>query len=185
MTETSFPVIDFFASPIGSALVTTGSVFLCGYGIWWAMRPSEPNRFNLLIGATGATLLLALISLIAFLAGWWSGPYYDRIPLITHIAISLPLSLVAWMIWMLLYRWLEQKSRNAFIVYMVGMLIFIPITDIVDRLNIERGVITLGGGYTILSDIILGLIVMWSPVLCYEWSKKRRDREKISSEIQS
>ena len=123
-----------------------------------------------------ATVLLASISLVAFLAGWWSGPYYDRIPLITHIAISLPLSLVAWMIWMLLYRLLEQRLRQPFLVYMLAMLMFIPITDIIDRLNIERGVITLGGGYTILSDIVLGLIVMWSPVLCYGWIKKYRHR---------
>jgi hypothetical protein len=174
MSDANFPIIDFIASPTGSAIIVIGSIVLCGLTVYWALRPGHSDRLNLLVGALGATLLLALISLIAVLAGWWGSPYYERIPLITHIAISLPLSLVSWMVWMLLYWLLERITRYAFPIYMIAMLAFIPVVDVVDRLNMEREVLTLGGGYTILSDIVLGLITMWSPVLCYEWFKRTR-----------
>jgi hypothetical protein len=171
---TDLPIIDFIASPIGSGIIWIGSSILCGSIVYWASHPRHPNRWNLLIAAAGATILLAAISLSSVLMGWWGGAYYERIPLMTHFAISLPLSFVGWVIWMLLYRLLERLTRHAFPIYMIAMLVFIPIVDVMDRLNMERGVLTLGSGYTILSDIGLGLITMWTPVLFYEWIKRQR-----------
>jgi hypothetical protein len=171
---TDLPIIDFIASPIGSGIIWIGSLLLCGLIFYWASRPGHPNRWNLLIAAAGATILLAGISLISVLMGWWGGAYYERIPLITHLAISLPLSFVGWVIWMLLYRLLERLTRHALPIYMIAILVFIPIVDVMDRLNMERSVLTLGSGYTILSDIGLGLMTMWMPVLLYEWIKRQR-----------
>jgi len=44
---------------------------------------------------------------------------------------------------------------------------------LVDPIQMERGQFSMGSGYTIWLDALVGQIVMWSPVLFFEAIRRR------------
>jgi len=171
-TDNIPPEIQFLQSPIGGAIVVSVALAAFALTLVWARRPGHPNRWAAVAAATGTSLLVALITLIAVAAGWWRGAFF-AIPLVVAVAIDLPLSIAGYTLWLGGYRWLARQTRRAFPIYAVVVLAFIPVVLLVDPIQMGRGQFTMGGGYTIWIDALVGQVVMWSPMLFYEAIRRR------------
>lgn len=161
------PEIQFLQSPIGGTIVVSVALAAFALTLVWARGPAHRDRWAVVAAATGTSLLVGLITLIAVVAGWWRGAFF-AIPLIVAAAIDLPLSIAGYTLWLGGYRWLAGKSRRAFLIYIVVVLAFIPVVLLVDPIQMQRNQFTLGNGYTVWTDALVGQVVMLSPVLAYE-----------------
>jgi hypothetical protein len=141
--------------------------------IIWARRPGHPDRMTAVYAATFTSVLVVAITIVAVAAGWWQGTFF-AIPLIVAAAIDLPLSIAGYTVWLGGYRWLAGKTRRAFLLYVVVVLAFIPVVLLVDPVQMQRNQFTLDNGYTVLTDALVGQVVMLSPVLAYEVIRRRR-----------
>jgi hypothetical protein len=166
------PEIAFLASPFGGGITIV--IALCAFlvTVLWARRPGHPDRWAAVLAATGTSVLVGLITLVAVSAGWWQGAFF-QIPLPVALAIDLPLSIALYTLWLGLYRWLIRHTQYAFIIYMVVVLLFIPVVLLVDPIQMSRGQFEMGGGYTIWIDALMGQLVMLSPVVFYEVIRRR------------
>jgi hypothetical protein len=171
-TDNLPPEIQFLQSPLGGAIVVSVALAAFALTLVWARRPGHPDRWAAVAAATGTSLLVGLITLIAVAAGWWRGAFF-AIPLVVAVAIDLPLSIASYTLWLGGYRWLARQTRHAFLIYAVVVLAFIPVVLLVDPIQMERGEFMMGSGYTIWIDALVGQVVMWSPVLFYEASCRR------------
>jgi hypothetical protein len=171
------PEIQFLASPSGGALVVIVALAAFALVIAWAWRPGRPDRRAAVYAAGATSLLVAVVTVIAVIAGWWQGAYF-ALPLVVLAAIHLPFSIAGYTAWLGTYRWLAGRTRHAFAIYTAVVLCFIPVIILVDPIQMQRGQFSMGNGYTIWSDAALGQLVMWSPVLAYEairhWRGARR-----------
>jgi hypothetical protein len=55
-----------------------------------------------------------------------------------------------------------------------GTLAFIPVVLLADPIQMQRNPFTLGNGYTVWTDAIVGQVVMLSPILAYEGTLRGR-----------
>jgi hypothetical protein len=67
-----------------------------------------------------------------------------------------------------MYRWLVRRTRRAIWIIAAINILFIPVVFIVDPWQMERGQFSMGGGYTVRIDAVVGQFVLRSPVLFYE-----------------
>lgn len=161
------PEVAFFKSPLGGVITVVVSLVLFGAVAWWALRPDAPAyRKNLLYASLFGAVLLSIMSVVAVSAGWWKGSFFE-IPLLVLAAIHLPLGAAGWWLWLMGYRWLETHTRRPLLVYAPIALVFIPVVLFTDPRLMQRGLLDLGGGYTVWTDALAGQIAMWSPVLFY------------------
>jgi len=166
------PEFQFLQSPFGGTLVVIVALAVFAMTLIWAQRPGHPDRWAAVAAATGTSLLVGLITLIAVAAGWWRGAFF-AIPLVVAVAIDLPLSIAGYTLWLGGYRWLTHQTRHAFLIYAGVVLAFIPVVLLVDPIQMGRGQFTMGSGYSIWIDALVGQVVMWSPVLFYEVIRRR------------
>ena len=166
------PEIAFLASPFGGGI--TIAIGVCAFlaTLFWARRPGHPDRWAAALAATGTSVLVGLITLLAIYAGWWQGAFF-QIPLTVALAIDLPLSIALYTLWLGLYRWLTRRTRRAFVIYVAVVLLFIPVVLLVDPIQMSRGQFEMGGGYTVWIDALVGQVVMLSPVVFYEFFRRR------------
>jgi hypothetical protein len=127
-----------------------------------------------------SAVLVGLITLVAVLAGWWQGTFF-QIPLPVALAIDLPFSIAGYTLWLGLYRWLAGHTRHAFVIYVGVVLIFIPVVLLVDPIQMSRGQFEMGGGYTVWMDALVGQLVMLSPVVFYEFFRRRMSEVNFSA----
>jgi hypothetical protein len=171
------PEIEFIDSSVGGAIVVIVALAALGLVIAWARRPGHADRIAAVYAAAVTSLLVAVVTLIAVIAGWWQGAYF-ALPLVVLAAIHLPFSIAGYAAWLGVYRWLAGRTRRAFALYTAVVLVFIPVVILVDPWQMQRGQFTMGNGYTIWADAAVGQVVMWSPVLAYEairrWRGARR-----------
>jgi len=166
------PEIQFLQSPFGGTLVVIIALLAFAATIIWARRPDHPDRIAAVYAATFTSALVVAITIVAVAAGWWQGTFF-AIPLVVAAAIDVPLSIAGYTLWLGGYRWLARQTRHAFLIYAVVVLAFIPVVLLVDPIQMGRGQFTMGGGYTIWIDALVGQVVMWSPVLFYEAIRRR------------
>lgn len=166
------PEIAFLASPLGGGITIVVAVCAFLIALFWARRPSHPDRWAAVLAATGTSVLVGLITLLAVSAGWWQGAFF-QIPLTVQLAIDLPFSITGYILWLGLYRWLIRHMRHAFVIYVVVVLLFIPVVLLVDPIQMSRGQFEMGGGYTVWMDAFVGQVVMLSPVVFYELLRGR------------
>ena len=103
-----------------------------------------------------------------------------ELPLIVLAGIYLPFSIAGYTLWLGGYRWLAGRLRQAFAIYSVIVLVFIPVVILVDPVQMQRGQFSMGNGYPIWADAALGQLVMWSPVLAYEAIRRWRGARTTS-----
>ena len=161
------PEFQFLQSPLGGTLVVIVALAAFAAAIIWARRPGHPDRIASVYAATVTSALVLVITIVAVTAGWWQGTLF-AIPLIVAATIDLPLSIAGYTLWLGGYRWLASKTRRAFLIYIVVVLAFIPVVLLVDPIQMQRNQFSLGNGYTVLTDALVGQVVMLSPVLAYE-----------------
>lgn len=166
-TEVIPPEVQFLSSTVGGVITIVVSLVSFALFLLWVSRPEHEDRWPIFYASVGSAVILAVVSAVAVSAGWWGGAFFS-IPLATQIAIYLPLGTVGWALWLATYLWLQDHTRHAFLIYAVIVLSFIPITYISDLINMERGQFILSGGYSIWTDVLIGQVVLWSPVLLYE-----------------
>ena len=167
------PEFQFLQSPLGGTLVVIVALAAFVVTLIWARRPGHPDRMTAVYAATFTSVLVVAITIVAVAAGWWQGTFF-AIPLIVAAAIDLPLSIAGYTLWLGGYRWLAGKTRRAFLIYIVVVLAFIPVVLLVDPIQMQRNQFSLGNGYTVLTDALVGQVVMLSPVLAYEAIRHRK-----------
>jgi hypothetical protein len=85
--------------------------------------PAAPaDRRVAVLPATGTSFLVILISFLAVRAGWWAGGFLD-IPRAVLIAVYLPFSITGYALWLGAYRWLARRTRHAFWIYTLVVLV--------------------------------------------------------------
>ena len=165
------PEIAFLRSTLGGGIIVLAAIVLFAITIRWSRH--NPDRIAAVWGGTGTALLVSIVTFIAFQAGWWQGAY-SQIPRIVLLAINIPIQLSGYTLWLGWYRWLRRKTNWAWLIYgLVILLVFIPTVLFVDPLQMQRGQFSMGSGYTVLWDALLGQVVLWSPVIFYELARKR------------
>jgi hypothetical protein len=172
MTSPPPPEIEFLASPFGAGVAIAISVCVLLATLLWARQRGHPDRLAAVLAATGTSMLVGLITLLAVSAGWWQGAFF-QIPLTVQLAIDLPFSIAGYTLWLGLYRWLTGHTRHAFIIYVIVVLLFIPVVLLVDPIQMSRSQFEMGGGYTVWIDALMGQLVMLSPVVFYEIIRRR------------
>jgi hypothetical protein len=174
------PEIAFLASPMGGSI--TIGIAVCAFlaVLFWARRPGHPDRWAAVLAATGTSVLMGLITILAVIAGWWQGAFL-QIPLPVGLAIYLPFSIAGYTLWLGLYRWIARQTRRAFLIYVGVVLLFIPIVLLVDPIQMSRGQFEMGGGYTVWIDALVGQVVMLSPVVFYEFFRHKVFNVNISA----
>lgn len=166
------PEIAFLVSPLGSGITIVIAVCAFLAILFWARRPSHSDRWTAVLAATGTSILMAVITLLAVSAGWWQGAFL-QVPWSVFLAIYLPFSIAGYTLWLGTYRWLVQHTRRPFLIYAGAVLIFIPVVLVVDPIQISRGQFQMGGGYTVWIDALVGQVVMLSPAIFYEFFRHR------------
>ena len=171
------PEIDFISSPTGALVVIGVSLVIFGITLAWATRPRHQDRHPAFIAAIGTGIALALINIVALLAGWWTGAW-SNVSLVVIGALSALAGTGGFALWLGLYCWLERRVKHPLWVYTCVVLLFIPVVLIADPIQIKRGWFDFGNGYTLWTDVLLGQIVMWLPVVLYELVKRRISRAR-------
>jgi hypothetical protein len=161
------PEVAVFSDPLGGTLTVLIALGALALTILWARRPGQRERWAAVLAAAGTSALMLLITLVAVYAGWWKGAVFE-IPLPVALAIELLFSVAGYTLWLGLYRWLRRHSRRPLLIYVVGVLVFIPVVLLVDPVQMSRGQFEMGGGYTVWIDALVGQVVMLSPVVFYE-----------------
>lgn len=163
------PGMDFFQGVTGGLMLA-----LAGTGAYvglvaWARRPDHPDRWPVLIAATGTGLVVAGANVLAPAIGWWGGHW--------SYALPLPLRVSFWVLWitpimsLLLggYRWLVARARRPRLVYgLLWLVVLAPVTVFMDTWALGAGHLSFGGGYAIWHDVLVGQAFGWIPVLLYE-----------------
>lgn len=174
------PEIAFLASAFGGGLTIAIAIGAFLATLLWARQPGHRERWAAVLAATGTSVLVGLITLLAMAAGWWQGAFF-QIPLPVALAIDLPFSIAGYTLWLGLYRWLAGRIQRAFVIYVVIVLLFIPVVLLVDPIQMSRGQFQMGGGYTIWLDALVGQLVMLSPVVFYEFFRRKMPGVKFSA----
>jgi hypothetical protein len=166
------PEIAFLASPLGGIIVIAVAIVAFAATIVWARRPGHPNRRAAVLAATGTTVLVTLITILAVYAGWWQGAFLE-VQLPVSLAIYFPFSIAGYTLWLGIYRWLARHTGHPFLIYLGVVLLFIPVVLLVDPVQMSRGQFQMGAGYTVWIDALVGQLVMLSPVVFYELLRRR------------
>jgi len=167
------PEIAFLTSPLGGLIVIAIAIAVLAATIAWARRPGHPDRRAAVLAATGTSVLVALITLLAVYEGWWQGAFF-QVPLPVGLAIYFPFSIAGYTLWLGIYRWLARHTRHPFLIYLGVVLLFIPVVLLVDPVQMSRGQFQMGAGYTVWIDALVGQLVMLSPVVFYEFFLRRK-----------
>jgi hypothetical protein len=176
--------IEFLSSPLGGLAVIVFSLLAFGITAWWAFRGADTDhrasadRRAVFAASLGAALVLAAIDVVALLAGWWVGAW-SGVPIITTVALTVLAGTGGFALWLALYRALARRVRRPLLAYACVVLLFVPVVLVADPIQVQRGWFEFAGGYTIWTDVALGQIVMWTPVLLYEALRRRGMRAPL------
>ena len=166
--------MDFFQSAAGGVVLTLAGVAIYGALVAWARRPGHADRWPVLVAATGMGLVVAAANLGAQALGWWGGHWSYTLPA--------PLQVSFWLLWitpcatLLLggYRWLLAHLRRPRLVYaLLGLVVFAPFIVFIDTWALNTGRLSMGGGYAIWHDVLVGQAFFWLPVLFYELARRQ------------
>ena len=139
----------------------------------WVRRPGHADRLPLLAAATGMGCVIAGANVLASAIGWWGGHW--------SYALPIPLQVSFWVLWitppMTLvlagYRWLVAHTRWPHLVYVLIVLgVLAPFTVIADTWALDTGRLSMGGGYAIWHDVLVGQALLWLAVVFYEVARR-------------
>jgi hypothetical protein len=160
-------VLEFLRSPWGTGVVLVAAgIVLAGLSVWARAR-EHPERRLLLSVAGAVTAVLAGVYVLAVAGGWWTGEYF-LLPAHLQAAILLPTTLAGCTLWLAGYGWVAERTPRALWVLAAITLLIVAAVAIAHLLNLGQGTILVGPGWTIVYDAIVGLAVLWAPVLVYE-----------------
>ena len=166
--------MDFFQSVPGGLVLTIVGVAIYAALVAWARRPAHADRWPILVAATGMGLVVAGANLGAQAIGWWGGHW--------SYALPVPLQVSFWVLWitpvmtLLLagYRWLVAHVRRPRPVYaLLGLVVLAPFVVFIDTWALSTGRLSMGGGYAIWHDVLVGQAFFWLPVLFYEVARRQ------------
>ena len=166
--------MDFFRSTAGGVVLALVGTAVYGLLVVWAHRPGHADRWAALVAATGMGLVVATANLGAQAIGWWGGHW--------SYALPVPLQVSFWLLWitppatLLLggYRWLLAHAGRPRGVYgLLGLLVLAPFIVVVDTWALNTGRLSMGGGYAIWHDVLVGQLFFWLPVLFYEAARRQ------------
>ena len=166
--------MDFFQSIPGGVVLTLAGLVVYGALLAWVRRAGHADRLPALMAATGMGLVVAAANLLAQALGWWGGHW--------SYALPIPLQVSFWVLWItpvmtvLLagYRWLLRHVRRPRLVYaLLGLAVFAPFIVVIDTWALSTGRLSMGAGYTIWHDVLVGQAFFWLPVLFFEVARRQ------------
>lgn len=159
--------MDFIQSVSGGMVMAMGGLFAYLGVLLWARQPHHRDRWLVVTAATGTAVMVVLVNVIARAFGWWDWWGY-ALPLSVQAGLLLLLPSILFTFILMGYRWLVAHSQRPLLWYGLTLIVvLVPLTVLGDLYNIERGKLSLGGGYTIWQDVLLGQALGWFPVLLY------------------
>jgi hypothetical protein len=171
-------LIEFLRSPTGGAVVVAIAVSVLAAVLVWARAPNHAER-QLLVGTAAAvTGALAIIYVIAVAAGWWMGEYF-LLPAFVQAAILLPISLAGCTLWLAAYGWATERSARPLWMQLAISILVIAAVAVAHLLNLGRGAVLVGPGWTIVYEALAGLALLWAPVLIYEALRQALRRAEL------
>ena len=162
------PEIGFLADPLGGSAAVALALAALGAPLWWARRRDHAVRRSVLLAATASAFTLVGINIVARGMGWWVGPMFASRPFTVLMILTLLGGVPGWVLWLVGYRWLARRTRWPLIAYGALVLLFIPVVVMADRWQMSRNHFQMANGYQIWHDVLIGHVVMWSPVLFYQ-----------------
>ena len=166
--------MDFFQSIPGGVVLTFAGVAIYSALIAWARRSGHAERWPVLVAATGMGLAVATANLGAQAIGWWGGHW--------SYALPVPLQVSFWVLWitpcmsvlLVGYRWLLAHVRWPRLVFgLLGLVVFAPFIVFIDTWALNTGRLSMGGGYAIWHDVLVGQAFFRLPVLFYEVARRQ------------
>jgi hypothetical protein len=71
-------------------------------------------------------------------------------------------------------RWLLRHVRRPRLAYgLFGLLVFAPCIVFIDTWALSTGRLSMGGGYTLWHDVLVGQVFFWLPVLFFEVARRQ------------
>ena len=156
----------------GAVLALAGAAAYLGLVVW-ARRPGHPERWPVLVAASGMGLVVAGANALAATRGWWGSPTYALpLPVLAGLYGLWPALLVALVL--AGYRWLLAHARRPRLAYgLLVLALFAPFVLLADRWALGAGRLAFGGGYALWHDVLLGQLLLWLLVLFYEAARRR------------
>jgi len=151
------------------------AVVIVGGLIVWARQRGHADRLLVLGTAAMLTGLVAIVYVLALLAGWWTGAYFT-VSAVIQAAVLLPLSLLFGTFWLAGYRWLADHTRQPVQIYIALSLLLVLAVAVAHRLNIGQGQILVGPGYAVVVEAVFAMLILWIPVLVYEGLRRNIER---------
>jgi hypothetical protein len=143
----------------------------------WARRPGEADRQLALGVAFGLTVLVAVIYAMALILGWWGGAYFET-PFVVQAGILVSVTLPGCVVWLAGYQWLSAHARQPLQIWFAISLLIVLMVAIAHRLNVGRGTILVGPDLAIIWQAVIGVALLWLPILLYE--ALRRGVERVT-----
>jgi|SRR5712692_10584889 len=157
----------FLSTPLGASVVVIAALLACGGLAYWARRPGHPDRGPVVVAAATLGVVTGVLNLVLGTIGIWQSCSY-RLPIPVVASYYLLLPMVFGALVLAGYRWLTQHVRRAGLVYGAFLLVVVPpLIAVGDNVAIEKGILAMGGGYTVWMDVVLGVALFWLPVGVY------------------
>jgi hypothetical protein len=158
-------VQDLVARPIGLAVVAVVAVFMLGaLGTWARPQARRPLVWAVLVNAAINTGVLMLANRLGWLRGTVVRPSLQLQALVYGLGF-VALTLVP----LALYRWLADRSRVlALGAYMAFVAAFSAASVPVERSYLASGVYVFENGYSMVADILWGVICLLFALALYQ-----------------
>jgi hypothetical protein len=166
--------MDFFQSVAGGLVLTLAGVVVYGALLTWARRPGHAERLPALVAATGMGLMVAAANVLAQALSWWGGHWSYALPAPLQVSFWVPWITPVMTVLLAGYRWLLRHVRRPRLVYaLLGLVVFAPGIVFLDTWALSTGRLSLGAGYTLWHDVLVGQAFFWLPVLFYEVARRQ------------
>jgi hypothetical protein len=91
----------------------------------------------------------------------------------------LPILLAAWIAWFMGYGWLVGHRRHPLLIYTAVALCLVLAVSIADRMEVSGGLLLLAPNGAIWVDALLGVAMMFAPVLFFEAIRRSLGRDAL------
>jgi hypothetical protein len=171
-------LLEFLSSGLGAVTVVGATVAVLATLVVWARQQGHPERVLILAVGLANTALVALIYGIAVAGRWWVGAYFET-PAVVQGAILVGVSMIGWTVWLSGYRSLSEHTRQALQIYVAVSVLLVLTVALAHRLNLGRGAILVGPDLTVVLDAVIGLVLLWIPVIIYEALRRTLERAEF------
>jgi hypothetical protein len=170
--------IEFATSGVGIIVLTALSIGALALIVGWATRGRRGERLPVLVTATILSVFVVAFYAVEVRGGAWSGGYFS-IPFVVQLLTLLAIVFAAWIAWFMGYGWLIGHRRHPLLIYTAVALCLVLAAAIADRMEVSGGLLLLAPNGVIWLDALLGVAMMFAPVLLFEAIRRGFGRDAL------